>query len=153
MVSAPVVTASVDISDVTAGLDALERRGHALQPVLKTLVKPLRDDQKNHKRAQASSSGSWAPRSAATIAAKHGKRKLARSILGKLPTAVAYKVTPHSITATSRVRWSGAHQDGATVGHGARVPAREFLWISDEMLTVADNAIADAAVKAFGGSK
>ena len=151
--SAPVITATVDIGDVETGLDAMERRARALGPVMKSLTKPLRDDQKNHKRAQSGPSGSWARRSEATIAAKHGKRKLPRTILGRLPTAVSYKTTPSSVTGTSRVRWSGAHQDGATVGHGARLPAREFLWISDEMMTLADNEIADAMVRAFGGSR
>lgn len=149
--SAPLVTATVDLGDVDTGLVAIERRAHALGPVMQSLKKPLRDDQTNHKRAQSGPSGAWPARSPETIARAHGKRKLPRAILGRLPAATSYKATPTAVTGTSKVRWSGAHQDGDVVGHGARLPAREYLYISDEMLELASNEVATALVNAFGG--
>lgn len=140
----------VELGDVDKGLAAMERRARELGPVMKSLVKPLRDDQRNHKRAQSGPDHGWAPRSAATVAAAHGKRKLARSILGRLPSATSYKTTPTSVTGTSKVAWSLAQQEGGRVGHGAQLPAREFLWISDEMMELADHEITGVMIKAFG---
>lgn len=153
--SGPVVEIEVDIGDANAGLASMEHKARALGSVMRSLVKPLRDDQRNHKRAREGSAGAWQPLAASTIAAasSHGKRKSARSILGKLPSAVQYKTTPMSVSGMSRVAWSGAHQDGATVGHGAKLPAREFLWISDEMQVLADHQITETVVNAFGSGK
>lgn len=149
------IAVTVDPSDALTGLEALAHKARALGPVMTSLVKPLRDDQRNHKRARSGSAAAWQPLAASTIAnaRAHGKRKTARSLLGKLPTAVSYKATADSVTGTSRVAWSSAHQDGATVGHGAHLPAREFLWISDEMQVLADREIGAALVDAFGGGK
>jgi len=118
---------------------------------MQSLKKPLREDQTNHKRAQSGPDEAWPARSPETIARAHGKRKLPRTMLGRLPAAVSYKATPSALTGTSKVRWSGAHQEGETVGHGAHLPRREFLWISDEMMTLASNEVTSALVRAFGG--
>lgn len=147
----PAVEVTVDIGDVDTGLSAMERRARALGPVMKDLAKPMKADQREHRKEKSGPDGSWAPRSAATIARAHGKRKLARSMLGRLPSAVQYKVTASSITGTSRVRWSGAHQDGDRVGHGARLPARTFLWLSDGFQTQAASTIAAALLASYGG--
>lgn len=144
---------TVDIHDVEQGLDAMERRAHALGPVMKSLIKPVRDDQGNHRRAKEGPDGAWAPRAASTILRAHGKRKMSRSLLGKLPTAVQYVATAQSVTGTSRVRWSGAHNDpdGARVGRGSRLPGRTFLWLSNELQDLAESTIANALLGAYGG--
>lgn len=142
-------TVMVDTSDPDEGIVGMERRVRALGPVMQSLVKPLRDDQKNHKREKVGPDQPWAPRSAATAAAHHKKR--ASSLLGKLPSAVQYRADAHAITATSLVAWSAAHRDGDTVGHGAKLPVRESLWISDEMAELAEKNILDSVAKAYGG--
>lgn len=149
----PAIDVTVDIGDVEEGLAAMERRARALGPTMRTLVKPMKDDQRNHKSAKEGPDGSWPARAASTIARAHGKRKLPRNPLGRLPTAVAYAVTPSSITGTSKVRWSGAHQDGDRVGRGSRLPARPFLWLSDEFVNLAERELADALVTAYGAHK
>ena len=147
------VSATIDIGDVEKGLDAMERRAHTLGPVFNALKKPMRDDIAEHRKAKTGPDGAWAPRSAATIAAAHGKRKLARNILGRLPTAVSYKATSFSLIGESKVKWSGVQQDGGRVGRGSVLPAREFLWIGDSLLVIAESVIADAMLTAYGGGR
>jgi len=143
------VTATVDIGDVEKGLDAMERRSRHLGPVFAALKKPMAVDQREHRKAKEGPGGAWAPRAEST---KHdGKRKLARSLLGRLPTAVKYTADATSVIGESRVAWSAAHEEGATVGHGARLPSRVFLWLSDKLLDIAVEAIDAAMAAAWGG--
>ncbi len=144
------ITATVDIGDVEKGLEAMRRRARQLGPVFQALKGPMRVDQKEHRTAKAGPDGAWAPRSAATLASKH-HRRLARSILGRLPTAVSYKATGNSLVAESRVKWSGVHQDGGIVGRGAKIPARPFLWLSSKLLDIAVDVIDRALITAYGG--
>lgn len=71
--------------------------------------------------------------------------------MGRLPTAVTYKATSRTLSGTSKAAWSGVHMTGGTVGKGSRLPARPFLWMSDEFIDQARKRIADVAVDAFGG--
>lgn len=97
--------------------------------------KPTRGDQKDHRLKQVGSEGPWAPRAASTMAKRSSpSRRRARKLLGRLPNALILTATRQSIVARSRVKWSLAHQRGGIVGHGARLPAREFLWPSDSLL-------------------
>ncbi len=144
-------SATVDIGDVEQGLAAMERRTRTLGPVFAALKKPMKADQQEHRKDKSGPDGSWAPRAAST--SHDGKRKLARPILGRLPSAVSYKASPTGVTGESRVAWSGAHEDGAVVGHGARLPARVFLWLSDKLLEVAVEAIDKALIAAYEGGR
>lgn len=142
------VSATVDIGDVEDGLSAMERRSKQLGPTFQSLKAPMRDDQKEHAKQKVGPDSSWPPRLPSTIASH---KKLPRKLLGRLPTAVSYKATGYSVTAESLVKWSLAHQEGGTVGRGARLPARPFLWISDKLLEVAAEALTKALAAAFGG--
>lgn len=141
---------TVNLGDVDQGLAAMEARAHALGPVFSAAKPLMRADQKEHRQAKVGPEGSWAPRSAATIAAAHGKRKLAKNLLGKLPTAVTYTADATSLTAESRAKWSAAHQDGAVVGHGAKLPQRTFLWMSEKFIELADDLVGRALLAAWG---
>ncbi len=141
---------TVDVGDVEKGLDATKRRVHALGPAFAQVKEPMRDDQKEHRKDKAGPESKWAPRAASTIAS-YRHRKHARALLGKLPTAVAYKASATGVTAESRAAWSDAHQEGAIVGHGARLPQRTFLWISDKLIDVATDIISAALLAAWGG--
>lgn len=146
------VSVTVDIGDVERGLAGMERRGHALGPAFAELKKPMRADQIEHRKAKAGPESTWAPRAASTLAVKRGKHKLPRSILGRLPTAVSYKASATSVTAESRVAWSAIHEEGGVAGHGARIPARTFLWISDKLMTLAESVLERALLAAFGST-
>ena len=144
------VFATLDFGDVEKGLDAMGR-ARVLAPAFKELKKPLRLDQRDHSKKREGPAGAWAPRAASTLERMRHGGKRARKPLGRLSGAVTYSATSNSVSGVSRAPWSGAHQDGARVGHGSRLPVREFLWISDEMLTVAENTLGSAVVRAYGG--
>jgi hypothetical protein len=127
------VAATLDIGDVEKGFDAMKRRARALGPAFRELKKPLKLDQKDHSKK------------------RQGSRR-AKKPMGRLPGATRYSATATSVSGVSKALWSGAQQDGAIVGHGSRLPSRPFLWISDDMLTIAENTLGAALVRAYGGN-
>jgi phage gpG-like protein len=58
------------------------------------------------------------------------RRAKPRKLLGRLPKALQTLISPNSLIVRSRVKWAYVHQAGGTAGHGARIPRRQFLWIS-----------------------
>ena len=147
------VSATVDIGEVEKGLAAMERRARALSPAFASLKKPMRADQRDHARRQRSPFGTWARRAPSTIAAYRKRRKRVPRPLGRLPTAIKLMSNAWSVIAESRARWSEAHQSGAVVGHGVRLKARPFLWLSRSFLDAAERALAEPVLKAFGGAR
>jgi phage gpG-like protein len=158
------VSATLDIGDVEQGLEAMQRRAHALGAAFAELKGPLRLDQRDHSKRREGPEGAWAPRAASSSAKlRTGRRQRWWSrfrrtkyhrpakLMGRLSGAVKYTANASGVTGVSRALWSGVHQDGGTVGHGSRIPARPFLWISDDMLTVAGNTLGNALVRAYGG--
>lgn len=145
------VSATLDIGDVEEGLAAMQRRARALGPAFRELKRPLRLDQRAHSKKREGPSAIWAPRAASTMARLRAGGRRARKPLGKLTGAVAYTADATAVRGTSRVLWSGVHQDGGAVGRGARLPARPFLWISDDLLGIAENTLGRALVRAYGG--
>lgn len=145
------IYATLDLGDVERGLEAMARRARALGPVFRELKTPLRLDQRDHSKKREGPSALWAPRAASTMARMRAGGRRARKPMGRLPGAVSYRATASSVSGRSRVLWSGIHQDGGTVGHGARIPARPFLWISDGMLQIAEDTLGAALVRAYGG--
>jgi phage gpG-like protein len=144
------VVVRLDLGDVFKGLDAMGRRG--LRPLMAELKKPLKLDQKDHSKKRAGPEALWAPRAASTMARMRIGGHRARKPLGRLTGAVSYTADATAVRGISRVLWSGIHQDGGTVGRGSRIPARPFLWISDDMLRIAENTLGSALVRAYGGN-
>lgn len=145
------VFATIDIGDVEKGLEAMERRARALGPAFVELKTPLRLDQRDHAKKRQGPESIWAPRAQSTVArlATGGHRP--KRLLGKLPGAVTYSADATGVRGVSRARWSAAQAEGASVGHGARLPSRPFLWISDDMFAKAENVLGAALVRAYGG--
>ena len=144
-------TVHMDLGDVDKGLDALGRKS-VLAAAMKDLKKPMKLDQREHAKAKSGPEGSWAPRAASTLASyARSKKKLPKKLLGRLPTAVGYRATLYSVIAESRVAWSASQQDGGTVGRGARLPARPFLWISDKLMVEAEEVLTNKLLAAYGG--
>jgi hypothetical protein len=129
----------------------MQRRARQLGPAFQELKKPLRLDQRDHAKKRHGPDTLWAPRAASTTARLLTGGHRPKKLLGRLPTAVSYTASATGVRGVSRAKWSAAQQDGATVGHGSRLPARPFLWISDEMLTKAEDVIGGALVRAYGG--
>jgi len=129
----------------------LERAARDVTPAMRKLRKDFRKEQRSHFRAEESSDGSRWPertdetkrrqlRKAQRDAAARGKKNRPRRtrLLGKLRN-FKIRYTKNSITAFSTAPWSGVQQAGGKVGHGAEIPAREFLWVNDKF--VRDRAI------------
>lgn len=148
------LSASLDLKDVEKGLDAATLRSRALGPAFRALKKPMREDQRDHGKRQRGPIASWARRSPRTLAfyRSHGRKSIPRP-LGRLSTAVVYKATASGLSATSKAGWSDAQQDGGTVGHGVKLKARPFLWISTKLLDIAEETFERTILAAYGGDK
>ncbi|MDQ3295077.1 MAG: phage virion morphogenesis protein [Myxococcota bacterium] len=143
--------ATFDTSSLDQALMSMSRRGKMLGQVFRDLKKPMRLDQREHAKDRSGPLGSWAARAPTTLAKlRSGGRRLRKRPLGRLTTAVTYRATRTGLMAESRVAWSGVHQEGGRVGRGSVIPARPFLWISDELLRKAEDAVTSAILLAFG---
>lgn len=146
------VNARVDVSDVIDGLDKLGSRAKTLGPAFRALKVAMKADQREHRDEQAGPEGKWAPRAASTIAAaKEHHKRLPRRILGRLTTAISYRAMAEALIGESRVKWSLSHQEGGIVGRGARLPARPFLWMSDQFLSFGEWVFANVLERAWKG--
>ena len=142
-----ILRASVDLSDAERGLSNLRNAGVNLRPAFAQMRKPFRDDQRAHAKAAEGPETSWPARAASTRKRMGGGRR--KKLLGRLPAAVSVKVESRAIWVVSKVKWSDVHQTGGTVGHGARIPARPFLWVSDQMQDTAIAIVAKHLTGAF----
>lgn len=147
------VSATIDIGDVEKGIEAMERRGRTLHPAFSELKKPMRSDQKEHGKQQRGPFGTWARRASSTIEAYRERRKRVPRPLGKLLSAVQTRANAWSVSVESRVAWSDAHQEGATVGRGVRLKARPFLWLSKKFLDTAEDVFERVLLAAYGGGR
>ena len=161
----------VDLRKLDKAFKRAEKAGVDLRPAFRKLRTPLRKDQKDHMRAQSGPDGKWPSLSTATREKrlkmggrrgaltkkgklrKSAKRKLNFMLSSKLLKGAKIKVRPNQISITSKVSWSGAHQEGARVGRGANLPEREFMWISDPLFLQAIRRFAKHLASAFEGKK
>ncbi len=127
---------TVSIVEVERALDRVGRFGMDMGKIHEALRRPLMRDQREHRSKQTGPGGAWRPLSPFTIekqkaqARRKGKRR-PRLMLGKLPTAFKIEVTRQSLKLTSRVKWSGAHQEGNSADE---LPARPFFWLSPKVM-------------------
>lgn len=56
------------------------------------------------------------------------------NLLGRLKIALGLKIERTYIEARNLVAWAGAHEFGGTVGHGATLPQRSFMWASEGLV-------------------
>jgi hypothetical protein len=167
------VKATVYVGDV---LKMFRRLGKVdTRKVFLELRGPARFDQRKHDREEHSPSRKWPALAASTVARnryartsvrKGGKNKgkrytlskawtrpYAKKLLGRMPSALRVNVTIRALTIRSRGKagLGMSHQAGAIVGHGARVPQRQFLWISPWLGEQARKAFEKALTKAAAG--
>lgn len=142
--------AKLDLSEVDRKLAAMRASSRSLGPAWREVSKSMRLDQREHARDQEGPDSKWAARSPKTLAKlRRGGKRLSRRPLGKLVQAVTYKVTKLGVTATSRVSWSGIHQYGGRAARGSVIPARPFLWLSEQLLAKAANILGAKILRAF----
>jgi hypothetical protein len=143
-------TLRVDLSDVERAFGSLERRARALGPVFRELVKPMRDDQRDHGAKGEGPDGKWPQRASSTIQKMRATGRRRRP-MGRIPQSMDYRAGDFGVTGVGRVPWENAHATGARVGRGAKLPVRIVHWLSDELVTRARGRIERALVEAFGG--
>lgn len=108
-----------------------------LRPAWKEARQPLRADIASHRNQQRGPDGSWPARSSSTKVRAQSKRvKRPRPLLGKLPTALQQISDRRRVVMRSRVPWAEVQRSGGTAGHGAKIPARDWLWASKTALDV-----------------
>lgn len=161
---------NLDLGEVDRAIETVETRAKRLGPAFRELRKPFRADQASHAKSEEGPNGKWPARSPLTEARRRArnrgvrqtkamktialrkatKRSTPKRLLGRLPGAVAYKVGELFIRATSFAKKiGGAHQQGATVGRGVRLPKREFLWPSAKLLDTAFDVLGKYVVKGW----
>ncbi len=158
-----------DLSDVDRAIETAEDRAKRLAPAFRELAKPMRTDQREHAKDERGPSSKWPPRSPFTEARRRDRNRGARTtkamrmislakfrrrptpakLLGRLPAAFVVTTSGTFVRATSRVAWSGAHQAGARVGRGVRLPQRVFLWLSDRLVTKAREVLTEHVLKGW----
>jgi phage gpG-like protein len=126
--------ATVSIGGVLRRLEDMGRTDR--RKAFSAARKPARVDQRDHAKKQEAARGRWPGLAASTLArrAQGKKRRRGRKMLGRLPAALVMRHDADKLTITSRAKWGGIHQGGGRGGKGARIPARQFLWVSRELL-------------------
>jgi phage gpG-like protein len=55
--------------------------------------------------------------------------KASQRLLGKMPSSMFSKIANGTLVVGSKFKFAGVQNEGATVGHGAKVPARPFNYL------------------------
>lgn len=152
----------MDLRDVEKAFRSLEYRLSRQGAVFESLKKPAKADQRQH-RGRDMDGGSWRGRAPSTVKRyaeysaqgkprkKGAPKRKPRQLLGRLVTGVSTKADSGGLALISKIPWSGVHMDGGTVGHGAHLPARPFLYFSIGFLRLAEKKFVDLVREAFGG--
>lgn len=133
----------------------------------------FRKDQVQHMKEQEGPKGKWPGLAQATIDkrlgrggkagkfTKRGKLKkryaksVARVLSGRLITKAKVRLFPNAIMieASGRLNpgMTGIHQDGGVAGKGSRIPARTFMWVSEEFARAAAAEMAKILIEAWKG--
>ena len=120
-----------------------------------TMKDAIKDDMRDQQRNRRSVTGAgWQPRALATREraqrASKPKRRTSAStgLLGKAATAWKSEVSDSHLRMTNQVPFAVAHHEGATVGHGAKLPARPHLDVDkrhvDDAIDTLENLMSDA---------
>ena len=142
---------TVSLAAVEKGVDAMIRAGLHLGDVFRAARADMRTDQLEHGRAQEGPEGKWPPRAAATIEKLRASRRRSRRPMGRLPREIDYKSSDTGVRGESRVPGSLAHMIGDRVGRGARLPVREFMWMSEKFLGKVAERVVSKVIDGFGG--
>lgn len=104
---------------------AVERR----KRVLAIFEKVLAGDE-----VSAATSGKGAERAKAKIEERLGRsrKKVEAHLLGKIPGSMKLEVKGGRLVFGSEIDWAWVHELGGDAGHGAKIPARERVYLDDE---------------------
>ena len=122
------ISASVNIAPIISKFDRMRKTDR--RRVFAAARRPMREDIRDHAKTQSGPTGGKWPGRAASTQSRRGNR---RKLLGRLPAAYAITIGADFIRALWRVRWSGVVARGGRVGHGSRLPARDFAYASRKL--------------------
>ncbi len=152
------IHATVRIGGVRDLLSRLSRVD--IRRVFEDLRGPAVFDQRHHWRKDEAPFGRWPGLAASTLERRsrpRGRDKRGRNrswpkkLLGRFPTAVQSIASAKSLVVRSRVkRFDWIHQAGGRAGHGARIPSRQYMWISNYLREDARRLFQRALQKAAG---
>ena len=153
----PSMRVVVDLGDVDKSIEAMRTRARRLGPVFRRLRTALVLDQMEHASEHKGPEGErWAARKQSTLSGykkkalraqkKSRRKRKKKQPLGRLPYENSVISGTDFATVESHIDWSGIHNDGGVAGHGAVIPRRTFYWISDKLVSRAENALAKYVV-------
>ena len=124
----------LDLRELDKGFRGMKAAGKNLNPVWKVLRGRMTDDQLEHWENQEGLKGGWKPRAESTRR-RWGRRK---KVFGKrFAKAFSVLSTKLELAAISKIEYASAHQFGETVGQGAKLPERPFLYLSEAFIDFA----------------
>lgn len=164
----PATIRKIDLSGFDRATRRLLRASNDLRPVLRAHRRAFRRDQREHMKTQTSGDGAQWDRLAPSTREKRisrggragkftkrgklrksARRRLNRVLSARLIVGAKIKVQRKGMRFTSPVPWAGVHQSGGVGGKGVRIPAREFLWVSDPFMESLSQAIATMLTNEF----
>jgi phage gpG-like protein len=164
-----VIEAEVDASDLVAHFDEVARRApERIARIFSSLRAPMRRDQREHADREEGPDGArWPARSPRTaekvrIIRRAGRQKGQRTfrytkiegLLGTLPELTTVGVQRAAVFARPPSRMTflaEVHTWGAIAGRGSVIPARPYIYVSDELARFALAKIADGVLEARKG--
>ena len=161
------ISVTLEFEDIEKGFRAMQARAIDPRNLFKRQRPLLKDDQKEHFENLEGTTSQWPPRASSSIRRARGNKKKSftkrgrlrkaakrrlRNQLGRLKTFWKFRVTPQFLEIASGAQWAGIHQAGGVAGHGSRIPQREFVWISDDILRQFQDDYLNELIKAWEGS-
>ncbi len=133
------LVAHVDLRDVEKAFTGLDRRAANSRDFFRRQKAPAKRDVRTAGRRQRGPNDErWPGRARSTLARHPGRA--GKRLLGALTSTWKSAVSAHGLVLESPIPWARAHHDGATVGNGARLPARPFIGFSDDYVEAATDA-------------
>lgn len=140
-------TTTLDISDVQAGFRGMLRRSDRSRSFFLELLISARREVRDHQRDRRGETSRW-PNRARSTQISHGKGPRAR-LLGRLPWAWKSTASADGLLMRHMVPWSGVHDRGGVAGRGARIPRRQFSYLSAGFVGDTKSEYADYVLEGY----
>lgn len=163
----------LDLAEVDRAFGNVTIASAHLRDVFARLESPVRRQHNRQARNMSGPDGKWPARATATMERRRTNSKFNRlrtrlvkagmipkavrrrarpkNLLGRIPRALRVEAGDRFLRITSAIPWASVHQFGGRVGRGGKVrlPARPFLWISEEMKHIVVERLALHLFKAW----
>jgi hypothetical protein len=144
-----VIDTIVDIRPVLRAFDRVSKTDG--RKVFSASRKPLRSDLREHAKDQSGPSGRWPGLAASTIERRARGPRRRRKLLGRLPAAVRVTTGSDFIRAEWMPKFSRLQKEGGRGGKNARIPGRDFAWLSKKVVRAVRDLFVAALDRAWAG--